>query len=154
MTASPTMLLDLTARDLMTVNPVVLPERLPLREAARLLWKHHVSGAPVVDADGRCVGVLSAVDFLPWAEQEGPGEKPPGPLLCAVVQRRRPRKPASYFLGTNSIAWERLRGYLREVCTYEHKACISLTQVNRSQAFRLVEKVRMGELQCRAPPSY
>ena len=64
MTATDTFLLDITARDLMSLNPVVLPERLPLREAARLLWKKHVSGAPVVDGSGRCVGVLSSADFV------------------------------------------------------------------------------------------
>jgi CBS domain-containing protein len=63
----------LTAGDLMTRTVVLLPEQMPLREAASLLRQAQVSGAPVVDEQGRCVGVLSAADFLRWAEQEGRG---------------------------------------------------------------------------------
>jgi hypothetical protein len=64
-------LLDLTAEDLMSRDVVTIPERLPLRSAACLLRRARVTGAPVVDNDGRCVGMLSAVDFLCWVE-EGP----------------------------------------------------------------------------------
>lgn len=60
----------LTAGDLMTRNVVQLPEEMPLRDAARRLRQGQVSGAPVVDQRGRCIGVLSTADFLRWAEQE------------------------------------------------------------------------------------
>lgn len=68
----------LTAGDLMTRNVIWLAEEMPLRDAARLLREAQVSGAPVVDKHGRCVGVLSAADFLRWAEGEdrGVGEVP------------------------------------------------------------------------------
>jgi predicted transcriptional regulator len=42
---------------------------MSLQGAARLLSQAHVSGAPVVDEEGRCVGVLSATDFLHIAEK-------------------------------------------------------------------------------------
>jgi CBS domain-containing protein len=62
---------------------------MPLREAARLLRQAQVSGAPVVDQQGRCVGVLSAADFLLWAEQEGRGtEKAPVPACPYQVKGR------------------------------------------------------------------
>jgi CBS domain-containing protein len=32
------------------------------------LSQAHVSGAPVVDSTGKCIGVLSATDFVHWAE--------------------------------------------------------------------------------------
>jgi CBS-domain-containing membrane protein len=51
----------LTADDLMTRDIVRLPEKIPLREAANVLLRNQVGGAPVVDSGGRCVGVLSAV---------------------------------------------------------------------------------------------
>jgi CBS domain-containing protein len=35
-----------------------------MRTAAHLLGKARISGAPVVDAVGRCVGVLSVADFF------------------------------------------------------------------------------------------
>jgi CBS domain-containing protein len=40
---------------------------MSLREAAHLLTRDRISGAPVVDADGRCIGVLSSSDFVTWA---------------------------------------------------------------------------------------
>ncbi len=61
-TAKP--LLELNARDLMSHELVQLSEDMSLRAAARLLLDHQISGAPVVDGRGRCVGALSATDFL------------------------------------------------------------------------------------------
>jgi CBS domain-containing protein len=44
---------------------------MSLAEAARLLSGSNISGAPVVDEGGRCIGVLSSNDFVTWAGQEG-----------------------------------------------------------------------------------
>lgn len=63
--------LALTAADLMTVPVMTIPQDTSLREAARLLCRANVSGAPVVDAGGRCVGVLSSHDFVTWAGKDG-----------------------------------------------------------------------------------
>lgn len=57
-------LMSLTAADLMSRQVVQLPEDLPLREAAQLLLRNQIGGAPVIDRQGRCVGVLSATDYL------------------------------------------------------------------------------------------
>ena len=62
-------LLSLTAADLMSTALVVVPQSMSLQGAARLLSRANVSGAPVVDSDGRCVGVLSASDFVAWADK-------------------------------------------------------------------------------------
>jgi CBS-domain-containing membrane protein len=64
--------LTLTAADVMTRDVVVIPERMSLRTAATLLARARVSGAPVVDANGACVGVLSGTDFVRWARGEAP----------------------------------------------------------------------------------
>ncbi len=63
-------LLDLTAADLMSRDVTAIPENMSLKGAARLLRNARISGAPVVDAAGRCIGVLSAADFLRRAERE------------------------------------------------------------------------------------
>jgi CBS domain-containing protein len=73
----PQALLTMTAGDLMSQNVVHLTEEMPLREAATLLMKHHVGGAPVVDNDGRCVGVWSSSDFLRFAVKEANKAHPP-----------------------------------------------------------------------------
>jgi len=57
----------LTAGDLMSAMVVVIPQDMSLQGAARRLTQYQVSGAPVVDDEGRCVGVISASDFVHWA---------------------------------------------------------------------------------------
>jgi len=66
--------LDLTAADLMTTPVRTIPQETLLREAAHLLTQDRISGVPVVDADGRCVGVLSSSDFVTWAGKNGNGK--------------------------------------------------------------------------------
>jgi CBS domain-containing protein len=68
-------LLTLTATDLMSTPVRTIPQETPLREAAGMLSGSHISGAPVVDAVGRCVGVLSSSDFVTWAVKGGDGEE-------------------------------------------------------------------------------
>lgn len=63
-------LMSLTASDLMSDGVVMVPEQMSLQGAARILSRAQVSGAPVVDAQGRCVGVLSSGDFVRWAEKD------------------------------------------------------------------------------------
>jgi CBS-domain-containing membrane protein len=92
MPATTKSLQQLTAEDLMTRDVVRLPQTMPLREAARLLWRNHVGGAPVVDGQGACIGVLSATDFLRLAERRVDVTRPTAPLLpvtCAFQTKHR-----------------------------------------------------------------
>jgi CBS domain-containing protein len=61
-------LFSLTAADLMSRELVVVPREMSLQGAARMLSRARVSGAPVVDVAGRCVGVVSTTDFLDWVD--------------------------------------------------------------------------------------
>lgn len=54
----------LRVSDAMQRNVVRLPAHSTMAEAADTLLKHSISGAPVVDELDRCVGVLSAIDFV------------------------------------------------------------------------------------------
>lgn len=58
----------LRASDVMRQPVTVIPENMSLRAAALLLHEARISGAPVVDADGKCIGILSTTDFVRWAE--------------------------------------------------------------------------------------
>jgi CBS-domain-containing membrane protein len=79
----------LTAADVMTRDVVRLREEMPLRDAAHRLRQAQISGAPVVDEQGRCVGVLSAVDYLRRAEEEKCGtEQVPVPACPYQVTGR------------------------------------------------------------------
>jgi CBS domain-containing protein len=50
---------DIMARDLVTIGP-----KTTIREIARILLKHKISGLPVVDEDGRVLGMVSEGDLL------------------------------------------------------------------------------------------
>lgn len=52
------------ARDMMSTTMVTLTPDMSVLEAVRLLLKHEVSGAPVVDPSGRLVGALSDIEAL------------------------------------------------------------------------------------------
>jgi CBS domain-containing protein len=58
-----------TAADLMSREVLALPRPMSLRAAANRLARANVSGAPVVDEEGRCVGVLSTTDLARWIDQ-------------------------------------------------------------------------------------
>jgi CBS-domain-containing membrane protein len=62
-------LLELTASDVMSRDVIVVPRKMSLRAAAHMLAQAHISGAPVVDDTGRCVGVLSVTDLIHWLSQ-------------------------------------------------------------------------------------
>jgi CBS domain-containing protein len=57
-------LLSMTAEELMSKEVVHLHQEISIKEAALTLVKNGISGAPVVDHDGRCVGVFSTSDLL------------------------------------------------------------------------------------------
>jgi len=61
-------LLEMTAADLMSRDLITISRHMTLHGAAHRLSQSHVSGAPVVDDDGRCVGVLSATDLVRWLD--------------------------------------------------------------------------------------
>lgn len=54
----------LRVSDVMNRGVVQLRASSSLEDAARGLTEHNLSSAPVVDETGRCIGMLSAVDFL------------------------------------------------------------------------------------------
>lgn len=66
----------ITAADLMNPELLTVPEDMTVRELAGFLMDHEISGAPVVDREGRLVGVVSVVDIADAAageEEEGDG---------------------------------------------------------------------------------
>src|SRR5579862_3663356 len=67
-------LIPRTAEELMTPNPISIPEASTVRRAADFLLKHHFSAAPVIDTAGRAVGVVSITDLLRKRERTGSPE--------------------------------------------------------------------------------
>jgi CBS domain-containing protein len=74
---------SLTAGDLMSEDLLLIPRDLPMADAARLLLRSQVSGAPVVDECGRWVGILSTTDFVARTERNPPAA--PGTPALAMT---------------------------------------------------------------------
>jgi predicted transcriptional regulator len=68
-----------TAADLMSAPLILIPEEMSLKNAAHRLAEAGVTGAPVVNSEGCCIGVLSATDFVHWMDREHHG-----PAACAA----------------------------------------------------------------------
>jgi CBS domain-containing protein len=65
-----------TAEELMTPNPVSIRDKATVREAVALLVDKGFSAAPVIDAAGRPVGVVSRTDLLVHERETAPHLKP------------------------------------------------------------------------------
>ncbi len=57
------------ARDLMQANPITIAPETPFLEVQHLFVVAQISGAPVVDARGAVLGVISAGDLLRVVDQ-------------------------------------------------------------------------------------
>ncbi len=53
-----------TAGEIMTREIITVSPELGVAELANLFWEKSISGAPVVDADGRLVGVVTETDLI------------------------------------------------------------------------------------------
>jgi CBS domain-containing protein len=73
---------DLRARHVMTAAVLTVRADDDIREVARLFTEERISGAPVVDADGRPVGVISQADLVRY-----PGAPPPAAASGAEYYR-------------------------------------------------------------------
>lgn len=130
----------LTARDIMVTSLITLKPDMSVFDAMRILIGKRISGAPVVDAHGTMVGILSELDCLRvlssdqfYAEQEeesgivevfmsGPGRTIPPDLGIYAI--------AHYFLTTS----------LRRLPVVENGHLVG--QVSRRDVLRGIETMR------------
>jgi CBS domain-containing protein len=75
----------MNVRDVMTPSVISVRAETPLKEVARTLAEHGISGVPVVDDAGRVIGVVSEADFL-LKEQEPPHQ--PSTLFAWLFDRK------------------------------------------------------------------
>ena len=54
----------MNAGDVMTTGAAIVRPDASLAEAARIMLEHRISGLPVVDAEGKLVGIVTERDFL------------------------------------------------------------------------------------------
>ena len=55
-------------RDVMTANVISVSAQATILEAARTMLRNRISGLPVVDAEGRLLGMVTEGDFLRRSE--------------------------------------------------------------------------------------
>jgi CBS domain-containing protein len=88
------------AKDVMTSPVVSVEPDDSVLQAVRIMLQRHISGLPVIDKEGRLVGIVTEGDFLRRAE--------------TGTQRRRPRW-LEYLLGPGRLADEYTRTHGRKV---------------------------------------
>lgn len=64
------------AKDIMRTDVVTVAPYLTLKELAAVFDDHRISGAPVVDGDGKILGVVSQTDLVRAGRESGPRELP------------------------------------------------------------------------------
>ncbi len=79
---------ELTAGDVMNAPVEVIAQDMPLRQAARVLARSPTNCVPVVDARGRCVGVLSKGDRHRWPQEDRPARDSLAPRCPYQVKGR------------------------------------------------------------------
>lgn len=79
------------ARDLMTTSLVTIPPDAPVEAVARMLAERGISGVPVVDAEGRLLGLVTEGDLLRRlaAAEDRPRSWLAGLFASATEQARR-----------------------------------------------------------------
>lgn len=57
------------AREIMSREVITVDPEMPVEQLAALLWEKRISGAPVVDAGGKLVGVVTESDLIDQAKK-------------------------------------------------------------------------------------
>jgi CBS domain-containing protein len=71
---------DKTARDYMTRDVITVTPDMDLRRAASVLLNGSISGAPVIDANGRIAGILAEKDCFRVVFEASYHNEPCGPV--------------------------------------------------------------------------
>ena len=82
------MVLQLTVADVMTQPVLSVTPETALQDAVQLISDHHVSGLPVVDADGALIGELTEQDLM--VRESGVDAGPYVMLLDSIIYLRNP----------------------------------------------------------------
>lgn len=74
------------ARDVMSKEPVCVEPATTIRQLARIFEDNEISGAPVVDGEGKVIGIVSKTDLIRRCA-EGTREQPPGYLFEVICDQ-------------------------------------------------------------------
>ncbi|SHG81805.1 CBS domain-containing protein [Bradyrhizobium erythrophlei] len=88
------------AHQIMTQHVIAIGADAPIAEALDTMLRHHVSGLPVIDTDGKLIGIISEGDFIRRAE--------------LGTQRKRGRW-LSFLVGADRVAADFVHAHGRKV---------------------------------------
>ncbi len=80
---------DMQVGDVMTREVVTVTQGTPLSQAASTMLEHKVSGLPVLDVDGRLIGIVTESDFLSALDTSGLAL---ADVVDTVIRKRRARR--------------------------------------------------------------
>jgi CBS domain-containing protein len=129
------MVVERPVSEVMTSPVLSVHPDTPLQEAVTLLSSHHISGLPVVDADGTLVGELSEKDLM--VRESGFEAGPYVMFLDAVIYLRNP-------LEWNRQVHQVLGSTVKEVMTSQAHTCATNTRL--PEAARLLNDRRIQRL--------
>ena len=124
---------SLRARDVMTTGVVAVPPDTPATALARLLADRGISAAPVTDAEGRLLGVVTEADLL--RRLAGAAEKPAGWLRGLFSN---PDREAARYARTHGMA-------ARDIMTAAGLATVD-EDTTAERCARLMEERRVKRL--------
>ncbi len=129
-----------TAADIMARRLVTLPRDVSVLRAMRILLENHVSGAPVLDPDGRLCGIVSELDCMriltsgQFSQDSHDEDARVKDVMTAEVQTIGPE------LDLFGIAHRFLSEHIRRLPVVEHGRLIGI--VSRRDVLLGVEKMR------------
>lgn len=142
----------LTARDIMTSRLVTFSPDQPIEKAIRLLLKHGISGAPVLDEDGGLIGILSELDCLRMLSSDefhGDEQEEAGRVEHFMSKAPKTIEPE---LGVYRIAHLFLTQTIRRLPVVENGQLVG--QVSRRDVLRAIEEMHKKRLVRRRYPDY
>ncbi len=94
-----------TVREIMQADVLTVPSNMSVGELAQTLLERGISGAPVVDREGRVIGVVSASDVLRLVSSEaripGAPDEDPGSRAGLEVERSTEGGVSAFFRESN-----------------------------------------------------
>ena len=107
----------LNASDIMTTDVITVKKETNLKDLARLLYRNHINGVPVVDDDGLLIGIICESDLI------RKNKKLHIPTVVAifdwVLYLESPKKIEKEIQRINATTVEDL--YIKEVVTVDEK---------------------------------
>ena len=107
----------LNASDIMTTHVITVRKETTLKELAKLIYEHHINGVPVVDDEGKLIGIICESDLI--RKDKKLHIPTVVTLFDAVFYLERPKKMEKEIRRINATTVEDL--YVKEVITVDEK---------------------------------